>query len=912
MKKTTGKVVSLVLALALVVTSFSGTFAFAASKTVSGTLSDTGTDEIYLVNGGSSLRYDDLQNWIFDGKDAASLSTKEHHVESAKITSISHSSGDKLVKWDIDENSGDTDLTLRSSSVAGTEVLSILYKATYTDDDNNTITVKASKNFTVHVLNKNSTVIGVSGVKDSGKAAVLDASFAQKTVAHETNQAAITGKTTAGNDTKSLTVFQATTGRDAKVVWQPLKTASDGTSTNSLSDVYYTIKSSNGDIKLTNGTSDVTATVVDGASSGSINFTAQPTAFGKTAAAGLYDTKDVKVKSKIDKQILVDDVSYKSIGKYKGKTYLYKSGLDVANNITAASFDVHKIDISGFDVNFKPAFSAVDVVVADSASVSKISGKVQNLKVNEGSVSTIDLDAGNVLIDTAKAGDITTDGGNVTVSSNGTTGKIDATNVEVRSGKTGDITADDTATVNAVDDDVVTNVGAITAKTVAIDSNDSKVTTGALKATSADSTFTLAGGDVTVKSIDFDYYGASLNFNDFQGTVPAPVNATATGAQISTTDVDDKVTVTGNLSVDNIDIADESKLTLTGTINATDISGSGTLVFGAGKLYVGDSLSGVILKLSDSTLAKGTVVMTAAADCVSVDDATPYGFTLAKTTGKTTDTFKIDTLVFAGLSIDKTSATIAKGYSETFTASAYPGSTSIPKGYTVDWSLDGNDGVFALTVNPNGTATVKAVDFDSTFASENKATLVAKLLDADGDEDDSYSQAETQLTAIAKPDYISDTNKDISVVSGKTYQFKITSSTAPRFTLGTDGIFTIAPVVHPAGTNDYYYTIKATGKVGAATGVYINDNKLIVATVSAPAFKSDTTGNVTVKGVYTVKITADAVPNFVVGTAGVFNAQFVKVENKNEYYYRLTSVGKAGAQAGIFVNGVKTFVATVG
>ena len=36
MRKATGKVVSLVLALALVVTSFSSTFAFAATKTESG------------------------------------------------------------------------------------------------------------------------------------------------------------------------------------------------------------------------------------------------------------------------------------------------------------------------------------------------------------------------------------------------------------------------------------------------------------------------------------------------------------------------------------------------------------------------------------------------------------------------------------------------------------------------------------------------------------------------------------------------------------------------------------------------------------------------------------------------------------------------------------------------------------
>lgn len=351
----------------------------------------------------------------FDGK-TPTLETKEHHTESPKITSISHSSGDKLVKWDIDPDSGDTDLTLRSSSVSGTEVLSILYKATYTDDDDNTITIKATKNFTVHVLNKNSTVIGVDGTIADGTSAALDANFAQKTVKHETDTDAIANKTTAGNDTKVLTVYKATNGTDAKVVWAAQPTVVNGTALVDADKVPYTLKSSNSDIDLVGGKVEgkVTATVKNGASSGSITFTAEATPYGKSTDAALYDTKDVKVKSKIDKQILNADPDYHSIGKYKGKTYLYKSsGLDVANTAS----DIHKVDVSGLEINFDATkFATVDVVSADSASVTKVTGTVQNLKVNEGSVSTIDLDKGNVLVDTAKTGDITTDDGDVTVS----------------------------------------------------------------------------------------------------------------------------------------------------------------------------------------------------------------------------------------------------------------------------------------------------------------------------------------------------------------------------------------------------------------------------------------------------------------------------------------------------------------
>ena len=107
MNKIRGKVLSLVLAAALVVSSFPATFASASSHhTESGDVSDTDQDAIYLVNGGKedsdagihTLTYKDIQHWIFGSK-SSTLETKDHHVVDAKISDISHSSGDRLVKW---------------------------------------------------------------------------------------------------------------------------------------------------------------------------------------------------------------------------------------------------------------------------------------------------------------------------------------------------------------------------------------------------------------------------------------------------------------------------------------------------------------------------------------------------------------------------------------------------------------------------------------------------------------------------------------------------------------------------------------------------------------------------------------------------------------------------------------------
>ena len=86
-----------------------------------------------------------------------------------------------------------------------------------------------------------------------------------------------------------------------------------------------------------------------------------------------------------------------------------------------------------------------------------------------------------------------------------------------------------------------------------------------------------------------------------------------------------------------------------------------------------------------------------------------------------------------------------------------------------------------------------------------------------------------------------------------------------------------------------------------------------VATPSAPAFVSDTNADFNVSGTYQFRITSanGAAPSFVVGTADVFLTELVNVSG-NGYYFKLTAIGQPGAKAGIYVNGVKLLVATVG
>jgi hypothetical protein len=650
----------------------------------------------------------------------------------------------------------------------------------------------------------------------------------------------------------------------------------------------------------------------DKVSTGTVTFTAEPTTYGKEHG-NLSTTKDVKVKCKIDKTIKVtaDNSEFKNLGKDHGKTYLYSTNResDVKN---ADGRVTNRINVSGYEVNFDDC-TGMDVTVDDKANVTKVSGKVKSLKVESGNVSKVSLDAGEVSVDDAKTGDIKTKDSGVIISSDASVGNVtaekDGGSITVNSGKTGDLKAEDgKVELTATDEDYNITVGNVTTKDMSVDSQDSKITIGTIKSTDNSGTFTFAGDNVTMKEFDFDYRDSTLECDDFQGTIPSLKNASKEGTTLSTNDSAADVTIGSDVDIDTISIDDESKVTFNGKVKVEDVDGAGTMVIKAGNLEVGNSASDTILKLSDPTLTKGQTVFTASHDNVDTDDFDSYGFTLAKSEGKNTDTFKIDSLKFAGVSISKASASIAKGYSEQFTAGAYPGGTSLPTGYTIDWDLEDNDGVFELTKNADGSATVKCVDYDKAFADENKATLVAKLIDADGDEDEDYEEAKCDLTALETlpQKFISDTTGNKAMKLGDTYQFAITSTdgTKPSFAVASAGA---AVSYAGASGNKYFFKVKAA-KVGSY-GVYAGGTRVAILVISSDVTLD--TSKVTVKAgsSYQFEATAPKQPTFQVAGIGTIA---LRSHSGSNYYFKVTVPSKtAKGGHGVYVNGVRMAVLTV-
>ncbi|WP_312694951.1 hypothetical protein [Caproiciproducens sp.] len=161
----------------------------------------------------------------------------------------------------------------------------------------------------------------------------------------------------------------------------------------------------------------------------------------------------------------------------------------------------------------------------------------------------------------------------------------------------------------------------------------------------------------------------------------------------------------------------------------------------------------------------------------------------------------------------------------------------------------------------------------------------------------------------------SDTGARVSIDAGMVYQFKITSLNGKKPTFSVAGK-SFQVTANGSKGNDYFFKVKAVGKVGDSAGVYINGQKTPSTILSITnTIKVDTGSKLTVKSgkVYQFKITASVKPTFVSGNSSVF-----KVTNNGnkgiDYFFKVTAIGKVGQSTGFYLNGSKTpcTVGTIG
>ena len=869
MRKITGKALAAVLAMALLTSSFSGTFAFAASSERAGSVSFSGDDEVTLVKD-----TEDPNEYKFDLEGLIGTMTltttdkaeKDVAVDSEDL-SFRHAKGDNLISIKDGKARVKSDKT-------GTETIMVYGEATITRDDRD-ITLKGQKEITIHVVESGYLFVGVDGVpetKTGEEVPALELSYNDLDVKNVAVYKAVAGanleatykKTTVNEDDDPLRIETSSTTRfdvDDEDNVTTIQNRGKGTGTMKLS-----IKSATGSDKTKFNTTEESTT------------------------ATILKRIDVTGNVTIDK-----DGSKTTISPYASAP-----NMDSDSNV--AGYDIKVL--KGTNVNVTGSASvgkitdAADVSVEDKAKVGDITDATGMVSISGGTVGALDV-KGSVEM------------------SDGTAASIEADeNISIVGGTvSGDVLTDKDVTIDAEDDEIDTVVnGKVEATNISVDcsSEDGQIRLAKV-VLKDDGELNLTGGNVEITELDCAYEG-NVNFVDFQGTLPTILNA-----QDISVDEDSTVVVTGAVELGSLDIAEGGSIEFRDAVEVESVSGDGKLVVGADKLYVSDSISGdVKLRLAGANVNVGDVAYKAAKDVGSTDAFSGVGFTVErKSVDSNTDSFLVRSVSFAGVALDKSEVTIAKGFSDTVTVSNYPASTSLPAGASIVWDYsDADRDVFDITAD-GATLTISVKDYDDVYATSNSFELIATVVDSDGYEIEDYDPATCTVTAIPEVVVSSDLSGIVEVPQGSTKDFVVNSQVEAPVTIGTGNV-AVHALKTPFANGQATYTIKATGAVGTTAGVYAtvpgqNAVKLFIIKVTEPVVTSDTTVdfNLAAGNRYVFKITAPSAPSFTVGNGAVLKTQAGKIDG-NDYYFAVYAIGSAGQSTGVYVNGVKVCTVTVG
>lgn len=951
MNKTKSKVLSLILASAMVVSSFSSlNFASAATRTETGTLHlETGAGHVLNEDKEAFLVSQDSKSDRVPVEDILGNVTVETYdnedASDVEFDKASHVSGDKILSVEKD---GDDYYFVVRGNASGKEVLNIRYTATY-DRDDKEYTVRADKDITVYCdeagevfLGEADEDTGVTDRPDDVPKAAVNQKYLDIGAYYAVPQGSATNlqKIRASYAALDLTTVK---GEDGVT---PVYSTTSGTVTSVIEDSLDLKNSSKifEKVVLANTTvttgSTLDADVTNGGpiSSNTIRLVTEfegqePKAapnqsergksakllstgnntleikLGKVVADGSkYDDidssqQDIKVyaEKKYDANLSLNDgftpVSANwEINKKSGKTYLVKAGLDWDSS---DAFKDSKNALDGV-----VSVGSYDKIVVGDDSVKVLGGTIGNLEAGNGSIivedgTTGDLKAKTVEVQDGSVGTIKDKAEQITISG----GKVKAIDADKAAAviEGGEISGNvdvDNIQIDAEDDDIDTVIsGNVTAdnddgvdNAIEVDaSSDATVTVkGTLKGENGD--IKLAGDNVTLGNVDVDYDN-NLILEDFSGTIKAVIN----GGDDTTVEANGEtvVTIGGKLSVDSLEIEEDSKVTVS-EANLGAISGEGQFAFPAGKLYVEGGIDDATKLVITDDLAVGTTAFTSGEGSVDGEDLNTVGYTLeTKSANSSTDKHVITSVKFAGVKFDKTDLRIAKGQSETVTVANYPAGTALPAGYTVEWDVDVNDDYITVTTEGN-VATVKAVDYNADRAVDNQGTISATVIDEDGYEVEDLLTASINVTAIEKPDskVTLDTTKPVTLGTGAVYQYIAKSSSGAVMTAtSSDTQIATVELFNAADPRGYKFQVKGVAE-GTAT-ITTTDANGATATLAVTVvkvngtLKADTTSYTFAPGkVYDVKFSTTGTTAVPVVTV---NGKVVSIAPRGNGVYRVTA-----------------------
>ena len=631
MKKNTGKVLSLVLAMAMVVTSFSATFVSASTLEVAGTKARVsaidGNNKFKVV----SDKYDDLV-LIDDIDNAFNVLTQDREsVDDVEYVSFSKKSGDSLVKVTKDPTDKDKKNLYLRKGASGKETIVVTMKGTYTDDD----------------TDKEVSVRGTIEVEITAyeEGEVILAPYGGDTITGKHPDAL---KTAAVNDSAmEIALYVAEHSDDnGTPLWTAYAPIEDDSMDDNLDNLFKT------------SSSKVFAVDPDDVADEDNHVDAISAVDGKKIVLTMIKT-DAEGKDDSSTADVDERNYYAKVATTKIEMYAPKVTVNEADGVTVGVEKGDKIkETVGVGKKWRVGEGDISGSVIDKIGARTVIGSnpdpddkysdVQNdvkivtgyeiiangaLSVNGGNIGNITGD-GNVTVENATVGDIDT----------GDTYDISISNATVGTVKTGkDLDMDEGAKAEAIND-VVGNVqiegATVTGNVVAggdvtiTGTEDNKASVGgdvkfkgALDVTADDgaveikgalmangddvSGMNLSGNMLSVGSINADYRDVTVEFSEYKGAVAFTNVAAATVNLIDESNV--TVNNESKLILASLDIEDGSTFTVTGEAKITDISGEGMLAVNSDKLYVNGGMDSVQFKLLDSP-ANGKVAFRAETD----------------------------------------------------------------------------------------------------------------------------------------------------------------------------------------------------------------------------------------------------------------------------------------------------------
>lgn len=802
------------------------------------------------------------------------------------------------------------------TAVDGVITVNTKYRAAVAKNDNaaNIATVKDATDAITEAKTQLTNITGETTKADVLKA-VQDAAVATGDAADSLSDVDASGstatsetkaaKTSVGTVDSTVTALETTVTSDANystaTKYSDLETATQTAVSNALSAVNALLASPDGALvkAKTAEAAVVNAGVAEKmASTGTINLEFKLLTGDKDKPS---DTEKTTIKLSVEKKWRAEQPTVE-INKKGSTTYITRKAGGISSWESDDWKNVNKTtdvySITGYDIAAYNATDVVNTINVTDGKVGNISGNGKTIvAMDDGNVG--DIKAQTITIDDGSAGTLKQKGTDPTITVSD--GKIkaidaDAAIVTVNGGTvSGDITGM-TVDIDSNDEDVPTTIsGNVEAKGDSDASVDPVVEIGsssdaAVKvAGTVKGAVTLNDEFVTVGAIDADYEN-NVTFEDFKGKVDSIKNAYDVDVDVNG---ESNVTLKGALECSTLTIEDEDgKLTVDeGHFNS--VSGDGTLAIPAGKLFIEDSMEDITLQLTTGLVA-GATAFQAYSDAVDVEDFSTLGYTLEqKAVNSDTDKFVIKTVTFAGVQFDQTDLSIAKGQTGTLTVSAYPTGTALPAGASIDWSIDANDDYISVTTEGN-VATVKVLDYNADYATDNQATITATVVDADGNTYDDFVSATAKVTGTALPTstVTLDTTKPVTVGTGAVYQYIAKSSTgAVMSAASSDTQIATVELFNAADPRGYKFQVKGVAE-GTAT-ITTTDANGATATLAVTVakvngtLKADTTTYTFAPGkVYDVKFSTTGTTAVPVVTV---NGKVVSIAPRGNGVYRVTA-----------------------